>query len=77
MFLGSRGLRKLHGFIHHYGLPSASHSFVKLKLNGCKQHSSGKLKFSSSQTNACFALASQPTLSYRVGVCASGTRTLG
>ena len=34
----------------------------KLKLIGCKQHSSGKLKFPSSQTNAHSALASQPTL---------------
>ena len=33
------------------------------KPKGRKQHSSGKLKFSSSQTNAYLALASQPTLS--------------
>ena len=38
------------------------------KPKGCKQHSSGKLKFSSSQANAHSALPSQPTLSYRVGV---------
>ena len=43
-------------------------SFGEINLKGCKQHSSGKLKFSSSQTNARFALASQPTLSYRVGL---------
>ena len=39
----------------------------KAKANGAEAHSSWELKFSSSQTNAHPALASQPTLSYRVG----------
>ena len=38
------------------------------KVNGAEAHSSGKINLPSSQTDAHFASASQPTLSYRVGI---------
>ena len=48
--------------------PSASYSFREINLRGCKQHSSGKLKFPSSQTDAHPASVSQAALMLRAAV---------